>query len=459
MLAVNIGEERCFLTRHKFRKEHFMVFVLDKHKKPLMPCTEKRARLLLERGRARIHKMEPFTIRIVDRLVEDSVLQPVSLKLDPGSKFTGIALVKETEHVSYVISLLELEHRGQLIHKKMEQRANYRRRRRTANLRYRAPRFNNRRKRDGWLAPSIQHRVDSTVSFAAKLMRLCPVSQIAAERVKFDMQLLDNPEIKGIEYQQGTLTGYEVREYLLEKWGRKCAYCGAENVPLEIEHITPKARGGTNAVSNLTLACHSCNQRKGALPVEDFLKHKPDVLKRVQSQRKRPLKDAAAVNATRNALWRRLSEFGLPLTGGSGGLTKYNRIKLGIPKAHCLDAVCVGQVEAIADIDKKVMAIRCMGRGSRQRTRVNKYGFPRGYLMREKSVHGFATGDIVKAIVTKGKKIGCYRGRVAVRKSGSFNIQTADILIQGISRKYCQILARNDGYCYSLRDAVINGAA
>jgi 5-methylcytosine-specific restriction endonuclease McrA len=85
------------------------------------------------------------------------------------------------------------------------------------------------------------------------------------------MQQTENPEISGAEYQQGQLQGYEVREYLLEKWGRKCAYCGAEYTPLQVEHIQPKARGGSNRISNLTLACQPCNQRKGAMPVEQFL--------------------------------------------------------------------------------------------------------------------------------------------------------------------------------------------
>ena len=139
-----------------------------------------------------------------------------------------------------------------------------RRRRRSANLRYRAPRFLNRKnKGKGWLAPSLQHRIDTTLSWVARLRNVAPITHLAQELVRFDMQQLENPEIAGVEYQQGELVGYEVREYLLEKWRRQCAYCDASTVPLQIDHIHPKARGGSNRVSNLTLACAPCNLKIG----------------------------------------------------------------------------------------------------------------------------------------------------------------------------------------------------
>ncbi len=140
------------------------------------------------------------------------------------------------------------------------------------------------------------------MTWVKRLVRYCPVTSIALELVRFDTQALQNPEISGAEYQQGRLFGYEVREYLLEKWGRKCAYCGKENTSLEIEHIQPKSKGGTDRVCNLTLACHQCNQKKGDKLMEDFLKKKTDLLNKIKSQAKAPLRDAAAVNATRWAL-------------------------------------------------------------------------------------------------------------------------------------------------------------
>ena len=414
-----------------------------------MPCSEKRARLLLDRGRARVHRLHPFTVRLVDRVAADSVLQPIAVKLDPGSKTTGIAAVREG---GAVLFLGELQHRGKQISEALTARRAMRRRRR-GNLRYRPARFDNRTKPKGWLPPSLQHRVDTVSSWVARLRRALPVTSIATEFVRFDMQLLENPDISGVGYQQGTLAGYELREFLLNKWNRACAYCGGVNVPLQIEHIHSKARGGSNRESNLTLACQPCNQEKGAQPVEVYLAGRPAVLARIKATAKRPLKDAAAVNATRWSLFNRLKQTGLPVTTGSGGRTKWNRSRLGIPKTHALDAACVGEVDALSDWDVTSLSIKATGRGSYCRTRLDKFGFPRGYLTREKRIKGFQTGDMVKAVLAKGVHVGTWIGRVAVRATGSFNIQTASGVRQGIGWKVCRVIQRADGYGYSTTPA------
>ena len=332
------------------------VFVLDRSSLPLMPCSEKRARKLLAAGRARVHRLVPFVIRLVDRHADSCAFQPLRIKLDPGSKTTGLSLVRDTETVdtatgeiqrgAAVLSLLELVHRGRQISEALTARRSMRRRRR-GNLRYRAPRFLNRTRKAGWLAPSLQHRVVTTMAWVTRIRRWAPVTAISSELVRFDMQALENPEISGVEYQQGTLAGYEVREYLLEKWGRKCAYCDAAGVPLQIEHLHARARGGSNRISNLALACGPCNHKKAALPLEVFLAKDPKRLAAILSQAKRPLKDAAAVNSTRWALANALKATGLPVELASGGRTKYNRSQLGVPKTHALDAACVGSVDAI----------------------------------------------------------------------------------------------------------------
>lgn len=436
------------------------VFVVGKDKQPLMPCSEKRARLLLERGRARVHRSVPFTIRLIDRTADDCVLQPLRLKLDPGSKTTGLALVREMEAVApetgevsryaAVLSLFELVHRGRQISEALTSRRQMRRRRR-GNLHYREARFDNRTRPAGWLAPSLQHRVDTTTAWVERIRRWAPVTKLSSELVRFDMQQMESPEIEGVEYQQGTLAGYEVREYLLEKWQRTCAYCDAQNTPLQIEHVEPRSKGGSHRISNLTLACGPCNQKKAARTLQDFLKKDPARLARIQAQAKRPLRDAAAVNATRWALANALRATGLSLELASGGRTKFNRSTLSVPKTHALDAACVGQVDAITNWQRPALhtlTIKAMGRGCYQRTRLDAFGFPRGYLMREKSVHGFQTGDRVKAVVAKGKKAGTHVGRVAIRKTGSFNITTPAGVVQGIGHKNCRIVQRNDGYGY-----------
>jgi len=133
------------------------VYVLDKQGKPLMPCSEKRARLMLARGRARVHRLTPFVIRLVDRTLAGSEFQALTLKLDPGSRFTGIALVRQVEGHVAVLNLMELVHRGLQIKKALQQRAGHRRRRRSQNLRHRAPRFDNRTRPAGWLAGWRHH--------------------------------------------------------------------------------------------------------------------------------------------------------------------------------------------------------------------------------------------------------------------------------------------------------------
>jgi HNH endonuclease/RRXRR protein len=276
-----------------------------------------------------------------------------------------------------------------------------------------------------------------------------PISSISVEAVRFDMQKLENPEISGIEYQNGTLAGYECREYLLEKWGRKCAYCDAENVPLEIDHIHPKGRRGSDRISNLTLACRPCNEAKGCQPVEWFLASKPEKLKRILAQSKRPLDAAAAVNSTRTALVGKLRETRLPLYAGRVGVQKFNRQTLGLPKTHALDAACVGAVSGLGAWDMQTLRIKAKGRGSYQRTQIGSHGFPHGYLTRSKSVHGFRTGDLVRAIVPSGKNVGTHTGRVAVRASGSFDIQTGSGTIQHINWKRCRRTMAADGYTYT----------
>ena len=172
--------------------------------------------------------------------------------------------MRESNSTGTVMWAAELEHRGYVIKKALAKRRALRSSRRNRKTRYRACRFNNRRRPKGWLPPSLQSRIENTLTWVNRLRRLAPIDSSSMELVKFDTQLMQSPEISGIEYQQGELQGYEVREYLLEKFGRQCAYCGEKEVPLQVEHVIPKhpVHGpmGTNRISNLTLACEVCNQ-------------------------------------------------------------------------------------------------------------------------------------------------------------------------------------------------------
>jgi 5-methylcytosine-specific restriction endonuclease McrA len=418
------------------------VFVIDTNKKPLTPCKPSVAKRLLDAGRAAVWKMYPFTI-ILKKEVETTP-EHLELKIDPGSKTTGFAIIKGNK----VIFGAELTHRGQAIKASLESRRSLRRSRRSRHTRYRQARFLNRTRPKGWLASSLAHRVETTLTWVNRFIKLAPIGSIVQELVRFDLQQLDNPEISGIEYQQGDLAGYEVREYLLNKWDRKCTYCNVENVPLQVEHIQPKAKGGSNRISNLCLACEKCNLKKGTQEITKFLAKKPELLKKVLAQAKRPLKDAAAVNSTRWALFTRLQETGLPVSTGSGGLTKFNRTRLGLAKSHWLDAACVGQVDSLEILTSQPLSIKATGHGTKQACGTNKYGFPIRHRSAESVHFGFQTGDIVRAIVTAGKKIGSYVGRILCRASGSFDIATKIGRVAGISHKCCQPIHKKDGYSY-----------
>lgn len=421
-----------------------LVFVLDTNKKPLNPCLPGVARSLLNSKKAAVFRQYPFTI-VLKKEVETAP-KPCTLKIDPGSKTTGFSILQGNK----LIFVAELSHRGSAIKASLDSRRSIRRGRRNRHTRYRQPRFLNRTRPEGWLAPSLAHRVETTLTWVERFRKFCPIGSIAQELVRFDLQQLENPEISGIEYQQGTLLGYEVREYLLNKGNRQCVYCKGQNVPLQVEHIHPKAKGGSNRISNLCLACEPCNLEKGTQDIAQFLSKKPELLRQIQAQAKRPLKDAAAVNSTRWALFNRLKETGLPVTTGSGGQTKFNRVRLGLPKTHFFDAACVGETPLLEVLTTQPIKIKATGHGSRQQCRTDKYGFPSRYVPKNPFVKGFQTGDIVKAVVTKGKKVGQYLGRVAVRSVGSFNVSDKTGLVQGISWKCCQIVHKKDGYGYAI---------
>ncbi len=417
------------------------VLVLDTTHRPLNPVHPGHARRLLTQGKAAVWRRFPFTL-ILNQSLPVAPTTPLRLKLDPGSRTTGVAVVNDA--TGQVVFAAEITHRGQQIHDALLARHAVRRSRRQRQTHYRPARFANRRRPAEWAPPSLESRLANVLTWVARLRRLCPVGAISQELVRFDTQLLQDAEISGVAYQQRELAGYEVREYLLEKWGRRCAYCGVTGVPLQIENIVPRARGGSNRVSNLTLACCPCNCAKGSQTAEEF-GHPA-----IQRQAKTPLKDATAVNATRWALFHRLGATGLPVEVGTGGRTKWNRTQRGLPKTHWLDAACVGASTPSRLLTRAIrpVQITATGHGNRQMCGTDRYGFPIRHRTRHKRFVGFQTGDIVRAVVTQGKKVGVYEGRVLVRASGSFDIRTSAGRQTSINARYCLPLHRNDGYTY-----------
>jgi 5-methylcytosine-specific restriction endonuclease McrA len=425
------------------------VFLVDAQKRPLTPVHPGRARLLLKAGKAAVFKRFPFTL-ILRQPGAPAAREPLRLKIDPGSHTTGLALVGETS--GEVLWAGELTHQGEAIVERLQRRRAVRRGRRQRHTRYREARFANRRRPKGWLPPSQRSRVQNVVTWVERLRRLCPITALSLELVRFDTQAMQTPGIEGIQYQQGTLAGYETKEYVLAKWGHRCAYCDAMGVPLEVEHIRPRSRGGSSRESNLTLACVPCNQAKGAQDIGVFLAHDPQRLAHIRAQTQASLRDVAVVNTTRWALYERLIALGLPVEVGSGGRTKYNRNRQEMPKTHWTDAACVGAStpEELRNWQSvRPLLMTATGRQCRQMCHVDKRGFPRGKPKGPSRSHGMRTGGMVRAVVTKGVHMGTYVGRVAIKSDGYFKLTTRARVVEGIHARYCTPLHRGDGYGYA----------
>ncbi len=402
------------------------VSVIDTNKSPQAPVHPAVARRLLFDGQAAVWRRYPFTVILKSPAPEPEHPAEASglrVKIDPGSRTTGLAMINDA--TGELVWAAELTHRGLNVKERLDKRRAIRRGRRSRKTRYRPARFNNRCRPQGWLPPSLMSRVHNIDTWVRRLHKVAPVSAISVETVRFDTQKMQNPEISGVEYQQGTLLGYEVREYLLEKWQRTCAYCKAKDVPPEVEHIVPKSRGGSDRISNLALSCHDCNQAKGNQTAEEY-GHPA-----VQAQARIPLKDTAAVNATRYKIRDTLGDHGLPVEVSTGGRTKFNRTRMGLNKSHWADAACVGEStpEGLKIHAGRPVPIRARNHGypigRRQMKKIDKYGFPRKENAKSgKRVYGFQSGDIARAeipadtlaVSPSGKPAGSDSAKTAARK-------------------------------------------
>lgn len=423
-----------------------MVFVLNRSKKPLDMISHAEARILIKKKLAVIHKVYPFTIRLRDNSCVGND-RSYTVKIDPGSKHTGVAI---TDNKDSVVMLAEIEHRGHIIKKNLDSRRAVRNSRRQRKTRYRPARFLNRTKPKGWLAPSVKSRADNVINFIKKYKKLLNINKVMIENVSFDVaQMSSNNYLIGTGYQQGPLYQQKLRSFIFSRSNGKCVYCGAKAE--EIDHIIPRANGGTNSIYNLVASCRNCNQIKSNLTLKAFGKKMNKNYSHLEP--KKLPKDAAIVQTARNYMVKEITKLVSDTTTHDSWLTKYNRDQLGLPKQHYYDALSVGNVENYKFLTDKILQISAKGRGSRQMCRVDKYGFPRTSAKASKTVKGFQTGDMVKAIVPKGlKKEGEYLGRVVVKTRGSFDIKTKNGLAQGIGYKYCHLIQRGDGYSYNYKE-------
>ena len=451
---------------------NLVVIVLDKRKRPAGFTTPRRARLLIEKGRAVVHKVYPFTIRIKD--IDSRAFGKRSeyqIKIDPGSKHTGIAIVEKD--TNKVCLYAQIEHRGDMVKANLDTRRGARRNRRQRETRYRRCKFPNKKgqkntfispRPEGWLPPSVKSVGDNIINWYKRFCKYINITKVSVEFVKFDTQLMDNPGISGMEYQQGTLFGYELRSYLMEKYNHTCQYCGglSGDQCLEIEHIISKHNKGTDKVSNLTVACHTCNQVKGNLNLDQWLLKLQGLSKPSELNKQRiklitkfldghPLSHknyAAWVNSLRYYIINNIDTQDLELS--TGGKTSYNRNLLKLPKDHHFDALCVGEIPSeFKYVSQPVLYIKAMGRGTRFRGNTNKCGIIiTKFYDNSKMVFGFQTGDIVKAVIPKGKYAGAYIGRITTRKNGYFHL-VGKQTIANVNHKYCTVLQHGNGYNYT----------
>lgn len=377
-------------------KQTTQACVLDQNGKPLMPTTRLgKVYRLLKTKKAHIVSYEPFTIQL-DYEPDTHIIQPMTLGVDSGAIHSGYSVANEQReyYSSEVIARDNISYR-------ISDRRMYRQNRRSRKTRYRKPRFNNRKnKKKGWLPPSLEQKVAVQLNEIGHLHRYFPIETIIVEVAEFDIQKIKNPDISGKDYQQGTLQGYNIRNYLLEKHSRKCFYCDKEVSTFEVEHMIPKARGGSNRIDNLTLSCHKCNQKKGTLTADEFIKRTLPVenaakkLKQL-SKEKRLFKYMAHMNATRWTLYNAINDKYSNVKITYGYVTKYNRIQAGLPKAHHIDAKCITGFAQVPSFDTTVVKMK-MRRHNRQ---LHRATFSKGHVRKAASLptvmFGFRLYDIV----------------------------------------------------------------
>lgn len=380
-----------------------MVYVLNKQGKPLMPCKEAKARKLLRQNKAKIVKYEPFTIQLLFDC--ENQTQEVNLGIDAGSKHIGVSATTEKQ----VLYEADVELRNDIVDKLSSRRAA--RRTRRNRLRYRPARFNNRihSKHKGWLAPSIEHRINAHIQVIKHLYEILPITKLIVETAQFDIQKINNPDISGEEYQQGEQLGFwNVREYVLFRDNHKCQCChgkSKDNV-LNVHHIESRKTGG-NAPNNLITLCETCHKayHKGEIKL---------TFKRGQSYR-----DAAFMGIMRKTLFDRLRALYPNVYETYGYITKNTRIENNLPKEHHIDARCISGTPKAKSLDYYICQ-KCVRRQNRKMT---KDKFLKGGIKKNNQligeVFGFALFDTVEY---QKERYFVF----AKRKSGFLDIRTLD---------------------------------
>lgn len=312
-----------------------VVYVLDITGKPLMPTHNfGKVRRMLRNSRAIVVNLFPFVIKLTYETT--TYTQPITLGVDAGSVHVGLSASTTKEELFSA----EIDLRSKEIKKLLDKKREARRTRRT-HLRYRQPRFSNRTasKREGWLAPSIQHRIDSHVRLVEDVMKILPITEIIVEIGLFDTQKISNPEISGEEYQNGQMTGFDnVKAFVRFRDKHKCQQCGREE-HIEVHHIQQRKDGGSDRPDNLICLCHECHYdyHNNGLVLKKF--------KNLNKKNAVTLRDAEAMNIIKDRI---LSELrnrfsNIPVRKTYGYITSKNRKKYNINKSHANDAFVIAK--------------------------------------------------------------------------------------------------------------------
>ena len=410
-----------------------MIYVKSKDGKVIMP-SERRGRIgyLLRHGKAHVVSRVPFVVQL--DYDSTTYTQDVSLGIDAGSKHIGVSASSEKKEMLAA----QVELRNDIV-KLLSTRRELRRTRRNRKTRYRKARFDNRKKKDGWLAPSVEQKVESHLKVIRLVHKLLPITKTTIEVAQFDIQKIKNPYIKGEDYQQGEQMGFwNVREYVLARDGHKCVHCkGKSKDPvLNVHHLESRKTGG-NSPSNLVTLCETCHKayHRGEFDLK---------IKRGSS-----LRDAAVMNIMRWAVYERAkAEFGnVHLTYGY--ITKHTRIENCINKTHAADAFCIAKNVHAMRLSSFFMC-RCVPRHTRtlhvanpkkggiRRSciathKIGKSRFQRYDMVRWKGMDCFIFGS------TNGRPILRYIEGIQVANQPSVNIKT----IKFLRRMRCSILVKN----------------
>lgn len=380
-----------------------MVYVLNKQGQPLMPCKEAKARKLLKQNKAKIVKYEPFTIQLLFDC--ENQTQEVNLGIDAGSKHIGVSATTEKQ----VLYEAEVELRNDIV-KKLSSRREVRRTRRN-RLRYRPARFNNRihSKHKGWLAPSIEQKINAHIQVVKYLYEILPITKLIVETAQFDIQKINNPEISGEGYQQGVQLGFwNVREYVLFRDNHECQCChgkSKDNV-LNVHHIESRKTGG-NAPNNLITLCETCHKAY----------HKGEV--KLKLKRGKSYRDAAFMGIMRKTLLLRLKQTYTNVYETFGYITKNTRIENGLPKEHYIDARCISG-NPLSEPLEYYLYQKCVRRQNRKMT---KDKFLKGGIKQNNQLIGDVFGfKLFDTVEYQNKQYFVF----SKRKSGFLDIRNLD---------------------------------